>query len=94
MIRNFDTQTSITDITKTNSFKLYPNPAKDNIAIESSNSIDYVVIRDLLGRIVFEKYNSINNNLTVSLENFSSDVYFVEVHSNGVSQTKKLVIIE
>ena len=78
---------------ETNSFKLYPNPSKDNITIKSTKTIDYIVIRDILGRNVFEQDNSINNILSVSLENFTSDVYFVEVHSNGVSETKKLVVI-
>jgi uncharacterized protein (DUF2141 family) len=94
LIRNVDTGSNgITDMIETNSFKLYPNPSKDNITIKSTKTIDYIVIRDILGRNVFEQDNSINNILSVSLENFTSDVYFVEVHSNGVSETKKLVVI-
>ena len=94
LIRNFDTGSNgITNIIETNSFKLYPNPSKDIITIESTKTMEYIVIRDILGRNVFEQRNFYNNILSVSLENFTSDVYFVEVHSNGVSQTKKLVVI-
>ena len=95
LIRNVDSGSNgITDMIETNSFKLYPNPSKDIITIKSTETIDYIVIRDILGRNVFEQHNSINNILSVSLENFTSDVYFIEVHANGVSQTKKLVVID
>ena len=64
LIRNVDTGSNgITDMIETNSFKLYPNPSKDNITIKSTKTIDYIVIRDILGRNVFEQDNSINNIL-------------------------------
>ena len=64
LIRNFDTGSNgITNIIETNSFKLYPNPSKDIITIESTKTMEYIVIRDILGRNVFEQRNFYNNIL-------------------------------
>ncbi|WP_298893445.1 T9SS type A sorting domain-containing protein [uncultured Psychroserpens sp.] len=72
-------------------FKIYPNPAKDYITIETNNvAITSIVMYDILGKNVFAQSELTNNRINVS--DFNSGLYFVKIESSGNSITKKLII--
>lgn len=75
-----------------NKFAISPNPAKNNITIEStSNRIDAVTIYDLSGREVkaFET-KSINSN-QYDIADLSQGTYLVKVKSDKNIETKKII---
>lgn len=64
----------------TSQFKTYPNPTRSILAIETSNNetIDKVIVVDLLGKVVLEETPT-NNQITV--ERFASGTYILKVTS-------------
>jgi hypothetical protein len=73
-------------------FKVYPNPAKDFISIESTDQdqISTVQVFDVLGKEVMNTRIQ-NNRLNVS--NLSKGMYILKINSvNGNGITKKVII--
>jgi len=81
-------QTSTDQNTEELEWSISPNPADDQIIIESQSQIQNLNILDLSGRIVL----SIQNVSPFSISNLERGVYFIQV-SNGIGQigTKKLI---
>tara|TARA_R110002072_G_scaffold273058_2_gene433347 strand:+ start:12089 stop:14446 length:2358 start_codon:yes stop_codon:yes gene_type:complete len=77
--------------------KLFPNPAKSEVVISTSNPINNgkVLIFDQSGRSVVEKaINNQLNQLSVDLSNFREGIYTVHIINDAfVSEAVKLVVI-
>lgn len=70
--------------------KMYPNPAKNILNIETAlNNKVSVIIFDIVGKQVL---NSNVNNNTVNIENLNSGIYMVKITENGKTVTQKLII--
>lgn len=70
--------------------KMYPNPAKNNLFIETAlNSDINVSIVNMLGKEVVNT-KAVNN--TVNVSNLTSGVYIVKITEEGKTSTKKLII--
>jgi hypothetical protein len=82
---------------------VYPNPATINgiatleFNLKSSSKVS-VEIYNLMGQLVKtvanKNFDSGVNTLDMSLSGMNAGVYFVDVNVNGVSQTKKLTIVQ
>lgn len=70
--------------------KIYPNPAKDVLNIQSENEeLTKVSITDLNGRVVKE----VNNNLSqISLRNLAKGIYMVTIESATAKKVEKLIV--
>lgn len=87
---------STADVLSSSSFsqidglKMYPNPAKNNLFIETAlNSDINVSIVNMLGKEVVNA-NVVNNSVNVS--NLTSGIYIVKITEEGKTSTKKLII--
>ncbi len=88
---------TIADLTlPTNSFsqidglKMYPNPAKNNLFIETAlNSDINVSIINVLGK---EVINSKVSNSSVTISGLTPGLYIVKITEEGKTSTKKLII--
>lgn len=70
--------------------KMYPNPAKDILNIQSETEVlTKVTIADLNGRIVKE---STNNLSQISLGNLTSGIYMVTIESANAKKVEKLIV--
>lgn len=70
--------------------KLYPNPTKNNLYIETALNGDInVSIINMLGK---EVLNSKVINNTVNVANLANGIYIVKVTEEGKTSTKKLII--
>ncbi len=70
--------------------KMYPNPTKNNLFIETAlNSDINVSIVNMLGK---EVVNTKVVNNTVNVSNLTSGVYIVKITEEGKTSTKKLII--
>ena len=70
--------------------KMYPNPTKNNLFIETAlNSNINVSIVNMLGKEVVNA-NVVNN--TVNVANLTSGIYIVKITEEGKTSTKKLII--
>lgn len=80
--------------TTQNSLKIYPNPIKGNsfkISVENTSQA-YVTIKDLTGKILFDKnVQPVNSEINISGLSLSKGIYFVSVSSNNVQRTSLLI---
>jgi hypothetical protein len=73
-----------------NGLKMYPNPAKNNLFIETAlNSDINVAIIDVLGK---EVINSKVSNNAVTISGLTPGMYIVKITEEGKTSTKKLII--
>ncbi len=71
-------------------FNYYPNPTSDILNISYSDSITQVRVFNMLGQeVIIRKVNATSTQ--VDLSSFASGTYFVEVTSDQVSKTIKVV---
>jgi predicted AAA+ superfamily ATPase len=70
--------------------KIYPNPAKDVLNIESSTEVlTKVSITDLNGRVVKE----VSNNLSqISFGNLAKGIYMVTIESATAKKVERLIV--
>jgi hypothetical protein len=73
------------------SINIYPNPATDEVYIQSENTISKIVVTDLLGNVVLQQVaNSVQKINTLSLQ---SGVYLIKAFTDkGFADTQKLII--
>ena len=70
--------------------KLYPNPVKNTLFVDSKVTIDSVSIFSVDGKVVLNQNAIINNTIDVSY--LSSGIYVVKLNSNENVLTKKIII--
>ncbi|HEX7412740.1 MAG TPA: T9SS type A sorting domain-containing protein, partial [Bacteroidia bacterium] len=71
---------------------VYPNPATDEVFIQSENTISKIVLTDLLGNIVIQQSEQAVHAInTASLQN---GAYLIKAFTDkGLTDTKKLIIV-
>jgi len=84
------TPLSIQDVL-TSKFKIYPNPAKDYIQIESDDvQVSSIEVYNMVGdKLIFED-NMVGDKLDVS--SLSSGVYILKINGEGVTVNKRIVV--
>lgn len=75
---------------KTNNISMYPNPASSEVSFSALNSIDSIVIHNLLGQKVLETSPK-NTNARVNISSLASGAYVVTLITEGKSMTQKLI---
>lgn len=75
-------------------FKLYPNPASNQINLDFGTQLNQVKVQifNVQGRLVKEMSKQQRSQIKLSTENFSSGIYLVKVEANQGSLIKKLII--
>lgn len=84
---NFDDIASTTELTVATEVKLYPNPTKDVLYIQSDVNLNGIVIKNLLGETVIET----TDTEKVQVTNLPSGVYIVIASSENGSVSKRFV---
>lgn len=79
-------------------FKVFPNPAENQLFVELDNSIENdvnIMLTDMLGRKVstlsIEKNNT-KSLIFIDTENLEKGIYVLQVSSNNISNTSKVLI--
>jgi len=86
--------TSINSIELSNSINIYPNPANNNLTINSNNfKLNKIEIIDILGKTIYTD-NVNNESIEINTTNFSEGAYFVKILVDGSWTTKKFLIIK
>ncbi len=71
--------------------EIYPNPAKDNIQIESNKPIKLISIYSSIGSLIDQDSNINTQKVNYNLSTLRPGIYFIEVNE---SQLKKIIILE
>ena len=76
-----------------NSFTVYPNPARDLISIEGSNgaNITSYKVADLNGRVVKSKESINATAAQINISDLQSGVYMMTINSDNGSAVKKII---
>ena len=91
---------AVTSSSNSNSFKVFPNPAKDEINLQfekSSTAMVSIEIYDLQGRIVkrFEEMPTVgSNNMSLNIKNLNElqGIYFLHLSSDQLSENQKIIV--
>jgi len=77
-----------------NSFKLYPNPASDELMISLPYSLDGSFLVEIIDTSGKTAYSAIHHseNIRINLSAFEKGIYFIRLEGMDYRQTKKLVI--
>ena len=84
----FRSSTGLTDIDKSFEFNLYPNPAIDQLRIETKENIDQIEIFNLSGQIV-HSFNS--QSKVINVQDLVPGVYFIRLSANENFTMKKFI---
>ena len=91
-IRVFEnTSLSTTDFDNT-TISFYPNPAKEMVNFSSKNSIQEIIIYNLVGQEVLTK-ESISNQFSIDISHLSNGTYISKWNQNQKSKYVKLLKI-
>lgn len=72
-----------------NDFRVYPNPATNEINIQSNHPIDLVEVYNVIGQKVLTRKRV---NSPISITELQAGIYFLEVHSEGSKAVKKIIV--
>ena len=79
-------------------FKIYPNPANDQLSIELSNTmkgIANIEIYDLNGKLCYQTIiNTAQQLQTIEIGSIKKGIYNIRITANNLSEYQKLVIIK
>ncbi|HET6226794.1 MAG TPA: M4 family metallopeptidase [Bacteroidia bacterium] len=73
------------------SISAYPNPARNFLAINSTENINAVLVVDMLGKVVMSDNASKKNNMQLNVESLPAGIYFVRINTASAQQTFKIV---
>ncbi|GAL65717.1 PQQ-dependent sugar dehydrogenase [Jejuia pallidilutea] len=77
-------------------FKLFPNPAKNKVTLELTNTVsnvNSVSIFNIFGQLVETKTNFKARRVTIPLKNYKSGVYLIEIQLNNNSKAVQQLFI-
>ncbi len=73
--------------------KVYPNPAKEFLNIETQvDKIDFILLYNALGEIVLKINDIDNNKYTISLGKIKTGIYILQVVSDDKTHAQKIMI--
>ena len=81
---------SVADVRTDVNFNIYPNPTSNFLVIDGNSVKKDITIIDVSGKIVLRKTNFTDEKLNISALN--EGVYFIQIVSNKISMSKKLII--
>ena len=71
-------------LSKSESLRLYPSPASNNLEISSTKSLGSISIYDVSGKLVFNQSNITGARVTLNVKSWPSGLYFVRnVQASG-----------
>lgn len=71
-------------------FKAYPNPCKKSLTVKSNNTINKIVVNDILGNTVFSDIVNTKTEV-INTSNYVDGIYFVNVYTNNGIETSKII---
>jgi RAB protein geranylgeranyltransferase component A len=85
-----DVITSINEY-QNSGIQLFPNPAKDEVFVQSKYSIDKVRMLSLLGEVLMEK-DFADSEIRLDISKLKPGVYIVEIETWNGKAVRKLVV--
>ena len=71
--------------------KVYPNPTKNFLNIESPKIINRIVIHDINGRVLYST-DVDSEKINIDVQSFAPGIYLVEIVSENFINYKKIFV--
>lgn len=92
-ILKLDMATGIDEINNNFNYSIFPNPSNGKFNIETENSfINTIEIFDIVGKKIYSKLNIKNTKSEVDISNQNNGVYFINVTTNKINFTTKIIL--
>ena len=91
-VSKINANTGIENFTENPVVDVYPNPVKQTLFINTNNQNYTMKIVDAQGRMMAEQMLTPESN-QISLEQFTSGIYYIHLSNNKNSITKKIVVL-
>ena len=76
-----------------NTISIFPNPATDNVNIQSEFNITDIYVYDYVGKVIYTIKDSNTKNVVLNTNSYGSGIYIVRIQTeNGVVSTKRVII--
>ena len=69
------------------SLNIYPNPAKDQLFIETEMAVEEISVYDVYGR----QQSTVNGQQSIDISNLSNGIYFVKIKSENNEVVKRFI---
>ena len=79
----------------TSNISIYPNPSQGVFNLKTTKNIDFnYTIYDVTGKVILQDTNvsTTNNTYQFNVDNYSKGMYFLNITSNNLNFTKKLML--
>lgn len=87
-----NTITSIREQKANQTFNLYPNPAKEELNIQTNQKQNALIeIFDAIGNLVLSSKIHNSDGLNLKIDQFANGMYFIKINADGKSATKKFI---
>ena len=73
------------------SFKIFPNPATDQLFIKSDHENFSVSVNDLTGRKLMKEENKFSNQMLINVSSLQNGIYFIQISNEKESVIRKFV---
>lgn len=73
---------------------VYPNPAKDQIQIETTTQVNSYQIVDLNGKIILNSNDTFNNTSVVDISTLSTGIYNLIIKLNNGDLVQEKIVVE
>ena len=79
---------------KVNNVKLYPNPAKDMVILQSAESVGKTNIKiyNFAGQLVLETFEDLKNGANINISKLANGIYIIKGEGVGANFTQKLFV--
>ncbi|MFI5221990.1 MAG: immunoglobulin-like domain-containing protein [Bacteroidia bacterium] len=97
LVHVIDHTDGVTTITRSENYKLYPNPSNGKFVIElnSENEIQTIRIYSVIGALIKTiSVNASDKLINVDLSTTSDGIYIVKMEGNGKSFTQKINVVK
>ncbi len=86
--------TGIIENSFASSINLFPNPANNHLTIDLGNNYKKaeVTITDITGKIIYTTLSRNTQNVEVNTQEFATGIYVVQIQSEDLIETKKLIL--
>ena len=83
---------SVNKFEKTNSISIYPNPTSDYLTLSNLQPNTVLSVFSLDGKNMYQNKNSINNTITLAVNEWSKGAYIVRIQNGSYIIVKKFIV--
>ena len=76
-----------------NDYKIYPNPANNNVFIKTNKNFGEVIMTlvDLNGRVVYSQKANLTNEVQLNISNLQSGLYILNIKGEAINTNDKII---